>query len=105
MTRKVDLNDFWRGNVQLANFASQLMTEREDRDDSIWSSDPYGSTIREPLTEPGARELVRREIERVSEVTGTTILIDSIDQAGANLRVVDISLTLTPNGLTTEETE
>lgn len=101
--RKIDLNDFWRGDVELANLAAQLMTEREDRDDAVWAGDPYGSTILASLRQPGAEELVRREIERASEVTGVAVEIESVERQTATLQAMETRLVLTPSGLAAEE--
>ena len=103
MSKSIDLNDFWRGDSELANLAAQLTTEREDRDDSVWTGDTYGSDLRSLLKRPGADELVRREIERVSEATGVAVEIESIDRQSATLQAVNVRLALTANGLEAEE--
>ncbi len=103
MSKRIDLNDFWRGETELANLAAQLTTEREDRDDSVWTGDTYGSDLRSLLQRPGADELVRREIERVSETTGVAVEIELIDRQGPTLQVLDVRLALTANGLEAEE--
>jgi hypothetical protein len=100
-TRIVDLNDFWNGNVELANFAGQLLTDREQAADSIFAGDPYGSVLSELLRSPVAPVLVPAEIQRVIDVVGIDAELVSVEQNRAELSALEASLLLTPSALRT----
>jgi hypothetical protein len=99
--RIVDLNDFWNGNVELANFAGQLLTDREQSADSIFAGDPYGSVLSELLRSPVAPVLVPAEIQRVIDVVGIDAELVSVEQNRAELSALEASLLLTPSALRT----
>lgn len=86
--REIDLDDFWRGNVHLANVAAQLLTERGGQADSIWAGDPYGSAV-VALAESGAADvLIQREIERALAVTEIGGVVEAFDGSVAQVRTL-----------------
>jgi hypothetical protein len=97
-----DLDTFFHGeDLELVNFAAQLMTERSEADDSMWSGSPYGSVVESLLPRPGAQELVRREILRVMEVVGLKGDVTVTEDTDARIRLADIDLTVTSAGVST----
>jgi hypothetical protein len=97
--RIVDLNDFWRGDVEVASFAAQLLTDREQATDSIFAGDPYGSVLSEILRSPVAPALAPAELERVIAVTGIEAEIVSVEQNRVELQSLEAMLLLTPSAL------
>jgi hypothetical protein len=97
--RIVDLNDFWNGNVELANFAAQLLTDREQATDSIFAGDQYGSVVSELLRSPVAPVLVPAEIQRVIDVVGIDAELVAVEQSRVELLSLEASLLLTPSAL------
>jgi hypothetical protein len=97
--RIVDLNDFWRGEVELASFAAQLLTDREQATDSIFAGDSYGSVLSEILRSPVAPALAPAELERVIAVTGVDAEIVAVEQNLVELQALEATLILTPSVL------
>jgi hypothetical protein len=97
-----DLETFFRGeDLELVNFAAQLMTERTAADDSIWAGSPYGGIVESLLPRPGAQELVRREILRIMAVVGIEGEVVVTEDAKARVRLAEIDLRVTSAGVTT----
>lgn len=99
--RIVDLNDFWNGNLDLANFAGQLLTDREQAPDSIFAGDTYGSILSELLRSPVAPALVPAELDRVISVTGVDAQVVSVEHNRVELRSLTANMLLTPSALRT----
>jgi hypothetical protein len=97
--RIVDLTDLWNGNIELANFAAQLLTDREQSSDSIFAGDTYGSVLSELLRSPVAPVLVPAELDRVIAVTGVDAEVVSVEHNRVELRTLTASMTLTPAAL------
>ena len=101
--RDITLDDFWRGRADLASLAAQLLTERDDAGDSIWRRDPYGSALVELLERGASPTLIQREIERVLELTDRGGVIESVTERGAELRALDVRISITADAVTSED--
>jgi hypothetical protein len=96
-----DLETFFRGeDIDLANLAAQLMTERTEADDSVWVGSSYGSALESLLPRAGGEELVRREVLRCLDVVGLTGEVSVTTDGEARIRFADVELSVTTSGVT-----
>lgn len=101
--RIVDLNDFWRGNIDLANLTAQLLTDREQAEDSVFAGDTYGSEMSSLLRAANAEVLVPAELERVIAATGVDAEVAKVEHERAIVRTLEAEVWLTPASASIEE--
>ena len=93
----ITLDDFWRGNVSLANLTAQLLTERTDDPASVWAGETYGGHL-EALSARFAKELVQREAERLVSVVTAEAAVVSVEAEALVVATAHGELTVTNRG-------